>query len=390
VSTFADSIQLSDLESDPDPILQRLRQESPVAYLPALEMWFVTRWDDLVYVEEHAELFTAATEPSFLARTLGSNMLTLDPPESSRIRNAMIGSFQPGGMSGEYVKTRLEDLANHFLSDFVDAGQVELMGAFAAPLSAASLADVLGIADYGWEAIWGWCCGVCADLANFENDPELEAKGSAAKAELETVLTERINQLRDAPGSGAISDFVQADADGRPLSNSEIINNVRLMISGGINEPRDGIGLVVMTLLQHPETLSEVLAEPRLWRRAVEETFRLHSPVGTITRQATQDLEIAGVAIPAGDLVSGILHSANLDEEHWKNPATFDIHRREGGHAAFALGPHRCLGEWLGRQEVRVGAQTVFENLPNLRLTAEPVVSGFEFRGPPELHLAWS
>lgn len=387
--SFADEIQLSQLEDDPDPILARLRAESPVVFLPALQMWFVTRWDDLVYMEEHPELFSAATEPSFLARTLGVNMLTLDPPEATRARSAMIGSFQPGGVSGGFVAEQLGDMADRFLDAFLGDGQVELMAAYAAPLSAGSLAEVLGMGSYGWQAMWDWCCGVCADLANFENDPMLAAQGSAAKAELEDVLSGHIDRLRESPETGALSDFIEARPDGSPLTNAEIINNVRLMISGGINEPRDGIGLVVMTLLQHPETLNEVLADPRLWRRAVEETFRLHSPVGTVTRQTTADVEVGGVVIPAGDLVSGVLRSANLDEDRWASPAEFDIHRREGGHAAFALGDHRCLGEWLGRQEVRVGAQRLFERTSNLRLVGEPVVKGFEFRGPEELHLTF-
>ena len=130
----------------------------------------------------------------------------------------------------------------------------------------------------------------------------------------------------------------------------------------------------------------------KLWRRAVEETFRLHSPVGTITRQATRDVELGGSAIRAGQMVSGVLRSANLDEAHWTDPTRFDLHRREGGHAAFALGTHRCLGEWLGRQEVRVGTQRLFERLGDLHLAPdqEITLTGFEFRGPAALPLEWT
>lgn len=107
-------------------------------------------------------------------------------------------------------------------------------------------------------------------------------------------------------------------------------------------------------------------------------------PVGTITRQATQDLELGGSSIKAGDLVSGVLRSINLDEFHWTNPAEINLDRREGTHAAFALGAHRCLGEWLGRQEVRIGVERLFARFPDL--THEPNqqidIHGFEFRGP--------
>ena len=119
-------------------------------------------------------------------------------------------------------------------------------------------------------------------------------------------------------------------------------------------------------------------------RRLVEEVFRVYSPVGTVTRQSTEDTEVAGVAIPAGDLVSGVLRSINLDESHWERPTEIDLDRREGPHAAFALGAHRCLGEWLGRQEVRIGVERLFSRFPDLRLDPDHEVElhGFEFRGP--------
>ena len=102
-------------------------------------------------------------------------------------------------------------------------------------------------------------------------------------------------------------------------------------------------------------------------------------------------MEIEKTKIPKGSLVAGVLRSANLDEERWTNPECFDLHRREGNHAAFALGDHRCLGEWLGRQVVRIGAQLLFERLPNLRIVEKEsiILHGFEFRGPTSLNCCW-
>jgi cytochrome P450 len=106
---------------------------------------------------------------------------------------------------------------------------------------------------------------------------------------------------------------------------------------------------------------------------------------------ATQDVAIGGVTIPKGSLVAGVLRSANLDADHWSEPGRIDLNRREGQHAAFALGVHRCIGEWLGRQEVRIGTRTLFERLPGLRLHSghELTLHGFEFRGPGSLHVEW-
>lgn len=382
--TLGADVSLGDLERDPDAVLARLRAEEPVSWVPAMEMWLVTRWDDVAYMEEHPELFSAATEPSFLARTLGDNMLTCDPPVHTRLQTIMQPPFTPGGRSGRFVADELVAIADRIL-DAVDPTGFDLMADYAQPLSAGSLATVLGLDAHGFDRMWAWCEGLCTDLANFENDPELAAIGANAKQDLGAALAERIESAGD--DDSAISYFVREGA-----TAEEIVNNVRLMISGGINEPRDGIGMVTWVLLTQPDLRSAVDAEPAKMRRLIEEVFRVHSPVGTVTRQATQDLELAGIPIAKGDIVSGVLRSINLDESHWTNPNEIDLGRREGSHAAFALGAHRCLGEWLGRQEVRVGVERLFARFPDLRLDRNHGVElhGFEFRGPRAVHVLTS
>jgi cytochrome P450 len=358
-----------------------MRADEPVCFVPALDMWLVTRWDDVVHIEAHPELFTAATEPSFLARALGQNMLTMDPPEHTRLQSILAPPFQPGGRSGAFASNELGGLADGLI-DQLDPAGFDVMADYAQPLSAASLATVLGLDHHGYTTMWHWCEGLCTDLANFENDPALAAIGERAKNELGVAIGER---LADASDDGsAISSFVAAGA-----SATEVVNNVRLMISGGINEPRDGIGLVTWVLLTRPDLRSEIDADRRLLRRLIEEVFRVYSPVGTVTRQTTADVEIAGTTLPAGALVAGVLRSINLDEDHWNEPTQIDLHRREGTHAAFGLGAHRCLGEWLGRQEVRVGVERLLDRFPDLELapSASVELAGFEFRGPRSLYV---
>ena len=379
-----DTITLEQLESDPDPVLARLRREAPVAFVPALDMWLVTRWDDVVYVDARPDLFTAATEPSLLARALGPNMLTSDPPVLTRLREIMLPPFQPGGRSGAFVAEQLAGIADQLLDQLDPTSPFDIMDAYAQPLSAGSLAVVLGLDHHGFDTMWRWCQGVCADIANLGNDPALTAIGAHAKSELGAAIDARIAVARqhgDADDS-AIGWFVAHGA-----THTEIVNNVRLMVSGGINEPRDGIGLVAWVLLTRPDLRATVAAEPGKLRRLIEEVFRVYSPVGTITRQATRDVELGGVTIPSGALVAGVLRSINLDEEHWQEPTEIRLDRREGTHAAFALGPHRCLGEWLGRQEVRVGVERLLARFPDLALDRRHSVelTGFEFRGPAEL-----
>ena len=388
---YSDSLTLSSLEKDPDPILAELRKYEPVCFVPALEMWFITKWEDVAFMESHPEIFSADTNPSFLARALGPNMLTMDKPNSSKARNAMLPAFQAGGVAGSFASARLPELIDQTIDKFIENGKVEIMKDFATPISASSLAIVLGLDSHAWEEVWEWCEGLCADIANFENDPTLTNKGNAARDSLGKVLNKNLEELSKKPNQTALSTFLHSINSDPPLSQDEIVNNVRLMISGGINEPRDGIGLVVKTVLENPQLREELLENDSLWRKCVEEVFRLHSPVGTITRQTKCEVKMRDKTIPANSLVSGILRSANRDEEHWSNPDLFDLHRKEGPHAAFALGEHRCLGEWLGRQVVKTASQRLFTRIEGFELEPdfEIELKGFEFRGPLELNCVW-
>ncbi len=383
IVSIGESITLADLERNPDPVLQRLRAEEPISWVPAMGMWLVTRWDDVARIEANPDLFTAATQPSLLARALGPNILTCDPPHHTRLQSILQPPFQSGGRSGDFVTGELAPLADRVL-DEIDGDGFDLMADYAQPLSAGALAVVLGLDHHGFDTMWRWCEGLCADLANFENDPGLAARAAEVKAELGEAIADHVASTTTHDDGSAISWFVRNGA-----TPEEVVNNVRLMISGGINEPRDGIGLVAWVLLTRPDLRQSISERPSRMRRLVEEVFRVYSPVGTVTRQSTTDLELGGVAIAKGDLVSGVLRSANLCESRWADPAEIRLDRREGPHAAFALGVHRCLGEWLGRQEVRIGVERLFHRYPDLELdpSHEVVLHGFEFRGPRAVHV---
>ena len=386
--SFAATVTAEELDRDPDPILARLREEEPVAWIPALQMWFVTRWDDVQAMEDQPEIFSAATEPSFLARTLGENMLTLDPPACTRLQKACKPPFLRAGRSGSFAEHELPALCNRLIESMRDDGEADIIAGYAALVSAGSLATVLGLDAYDFRDVWDWCEGLCVGVANFELEPEAFAVGRRAADSVEEAVVARLDELRERPEACGLLHILRADQN---LSAAEIVNNVRLMISGGINEPRDGIGLVVWTLLSDDALRERALGSPAAMRRLVDEVLRRYTPVGTITRTTTRETELAGVRLPEGVLVSGILRAANLDPTRFRDPERLDIGRTEGGNAAFALGVHRCLGEWLGRQEIRVGAERLFRNLPGLRLHPDEEVTlrGFEFRGPESVRVVW-
>ena len=363
-TSIGSTITLAELEADPYPALARLRRDEPVSFVPDLGMWLVTRWDSVIAVHDRPDLYTSATEPSWLNTVLGPNMLGSDGSVHRRLKDALQPSFTPSA-TGAWVADVLPGICDELIDAFDPAG-TDLMTAYAEPIAVRALQDSLGWHNATWQQIGEWTRGVCTGLANFTNEPGPAAIAAAANEE-----------------SGAsIREVVVPRLAHTGLSADEIVNNVRLCMSGGINEPRDGIGLTVWALLTHPQSLADCRADASLWRNACEELFRWISPVATSTRQTTHDVELEGVSIPKGDLVAAVISSANRDEQHWAQPDEYRLHRKEGAHIAFSLGPHVCLGAWLGRSTVRVAVQRLFERLPGLCLAGDVDVRGFEFRGP--------
>jgi cytochrome P450 len=371
-------ITLEALEEDPHPILARLLADEPVVRVGSMELWFVTRWGDVEFVCHHPELFTANTTPSWLRSVLGETMLTLDGEAHDRQYRAMKPPFA-ASTAGSTVRDDLPQLFDGVIDGFVDRGRAELMSEYAEPLANLALLIAFGLRTVGWQDMARWCRGLCIGVSNFENCPDKAQLADEARVELAAALDDEL-----ADPSGGLAQFAAAG-----LERDEIVNNVCLMISGGINEPRDGVGLVVYELLRRPDIAAAVRADRSVLRRVIEETFRYHSPVGTATRQTTREVTLSGVTIPAGEMVAAVLTAANRDPRRWFEPDTFDVERRDGAHLAFATGEHRCLGEWLGRQQVRIGVERLLDRLPNLRLTGDVELRGFEFRGPVAVRVEW-
>lgn len=369
-------VNLGVLETDPYPVFASLQEHEPVAFVPSLDMWLVTRWDDVVFVCEHPELFRSNTEPSWLRDCLGENMLTLDGAAHDRLADGMRVPFV-SSTALPVVRDGLPAFFDELIDGFDVNGDVELMTAYAEPLANVTLAAALGW-SVDWRDLATWNRGVCTGIANFENDPAKAASAATANAEL-------ADAIDVALARGELAMYA-----GRGFTRDEIVSNVRLMVSGGINEPRDGVALVMWVLLTRPAVMAAVRTNRAVLRKVIEETFRWVSPVGTATRQAVREVELAGTTIPAGALVAACLSAANRDPRRWLRPDVFDLERREGAHLAFAIGEHRCLGEWLGRQQVRLAVERLLDRFERFELTQPVELFGFEFRGPLALQVRLS
>jgi cytochrome P450 len=357
--TFGEQITLEELERDPYPIYARLRDEEPVAWVPAVQLWLVTRYEDVRTVDLSPEVFTAATDPSTLNRTMGVNMLGSEGPDQQRVRRVVEPPFRPRDVE-ERTKGMIPALANELIDGFEGRGECDLFTEFADPMSVRSLRFMLGLDEVAWEDLLRWNQGLMLGLANFEGDPAKQAPADEASASLSEVI-ERVLDLAHEPDGSVLSSMLHHDEGGDHMTREEIVANTKLMLSGGLQEPRDVIALVIHALGSNPEQLEQVRSDRGLVKPAVEETLRWAGPVGTSTRQTTETTELAGVKL------------------------------EEGAHLAFAVGNHFCLGAWFGRHLARVSLDILLDRLPGLRpVTERPApLSGWEFRAPDSMWVHW-
>jgi cytochrome P450 len=389
-TTIGATIKVEDLERDPYPIYQRLRDREPVSWVEAVGLWLVTRWDDVEHVDLHPEMFTGETEPSTLNRTFGKNLLGSEGEYHARIRSIIGPAFRPGAVR-PYAAEVVEPLANELIDRFGHDGRVDLMPAFAEPLSVRVLQQVLGLRDVPVETLMTWFEHLGIGASNFEFDPEKQAVADAASTAVDETVGVILDRLADHPDGSILSRMLHSEVEGDRLTRKEIGSNLKVMIVGGMQEPGDLIGIATWALLSHPAQADEVRSDGSLVKAAVEEALRWHSPVGTSTRQTTRPATVGGVELEEGALVAAVVASANRDERRWTDPDRFDVHRRQGAHLAFAIGPHHCVGAWMARAETRTALRVLFERLPGLRLDQERPVElrGWEFRRPMHLHVRW-
>jgi len=259
----------------------------------------------------------------------------------------------------------IPELAHELIDGFEARGECDLFTEFADPMSVRSLRFMLGLDEVPWEDLLAWNQGLMPGLANFEGNPEKQAPADRASADLGAAIERVLDRLEREPDGSVLSWMLRRDGEDA-MTREEIVANTRLMLSGGLQEPRDLIALATYALGTHPDQLEAVQRDRRLIKAAVEDTLRWAGPVGTSTRQTTRPTQLAGVQLPEGALIGAVLASANRDPRRYTDPDRFDVYRDEGQHLTFGYGLHYCLGAALARLEGEIGLRMLFERFPDL------------------------
>jgi cytochrome P450 len=390
VTPFAETITVEQLDEDPYPLYARLRRDEPVAWVPAVNLWLVTRADDVEYVTTHPELFRARVDGSPLDRSFGGpTILTVDGEQHLDLRRSLDAKYKPREVAS-YIDGLVRPIAQSALDALLARPErrADLMAAYFEPISVLSLGAVLGLGHLSADRLQEWFHGLAMGAINFENDPVKQQINDETATRIDEELRPLMERLQQEPDGSTIASMLTV---GRLRAIEEVLPSLKVIILGGMQEPGHGAGSCLFGLLTDADQLALVRAEPERWDDAVHEGLRWVAPIGTQTRQATEDVVVSGTTIPAGGAVGAVVASACRDEREFDEPDRFDIRRPRKANAAFGYGPHFCAGHAFARDQERIALEMLVTAMPDLALDPEHEVTmrGWEFRAPAELRVTW-
>ncbi len=348
--------------ANPYPVFAHLRALGAVVRVPIPAayrqgaVWIVTRFDEAVRVLKDARFTVDASASDTLAGSGsvgffgGRSMISVDGADHTRLRGLVSRAFTPRYI--ETLRPGIQRIADALLDRVQARGTMDLVQEYGYPLPITVICDMLGV-------------------PHDQRDHLLE--GSA-------FITDLLAEKRRYPGDDLLGQLVRMEAAGDHLDEQELRAMIGLLIFAGHETTANLISIGVLTLLDHPEVLARLRADPDLIPAAIEELLRFNGPVHTpAPRFAREDLELAGQRIRRGDLVLVALGSVNHDEAAFTDPESLDIARALSRHIAFGQGAHFCLGAPLARLEGDIALRTLLRRMPDLRLAAAR--DSIEWRG---------
>ncbi|MCV6594903.1 MAG: cytochrome P450 [Silicimonas sp.] len=378
-----DLTTLEMLDRDPAAVYRRLRREMPIARIAAIDRVVLTKADDAHLAKTDTAHFGSSDSTTPMQRAFGGHtLMRKDGAEHLCERAAMSGAFFERHLSGVWA-AQAEEIADAVIGALPADGRVDLREALAVPLAAEFLSRVLGVGPEAVDRLFTWASALITGAMNAGFDPDIFAVSDRANEEMNRCFDHMIAHRRSQPDGSVLSTMVNAPT---PLPLSQIRTNMKICIGGAIVETRDALLTMLHGLLSHPDQLRHCIATGR-WMAAIEEGLRWVAPIQASPRIVQKPLVLRGIVLPVGETIMVVQGSANHDEDYWRDPHLFDIHRARVAHQSFGLGPHRCMGGDIYRCLVAAVLPRLFDRFPGLVAdpAGEVTFRGFAFRGPTAL-----
>ncbi len=381
------SLHTDEVRRDPYPFYAGLHRHGPVCRVaPGDRYSFVVHGHDAAaQVLRDSATFKVMDETLLGAKptwegnrahaVFMNSVFFTNAPRHTRMRRMFNQAFTPRriGALEPAIERLTADLLDRLAAQAAGGAKVDFMSEFAVPLPANVLGELLGVpeADRAWYRPRALALGAILELGGAT--PDNVAAADAATEEITSYFAGLAARRRAEPRDDMITALVQAlESDGAQLSEEELLANLIVVFNAGFVTTTHLLGNGLTLLLERPEALARLRADPTLTPRYVEEILRYEVPTHFSVRWAAADSEVAGVPIPAGCWVLVLLAAANRDPAQFADPDTFDPDRTETATLSFGGGAHYCLGAALARLEGQRGLSMLLDRFADIRLAAPP------------------
>jgi cytochrome P450 len=370
-----------EIDADPFPCYQRLREEFPCYWSDRNGLWILSRYDDVLNAAQDWQTFSSSDGNMIdeLPGRAGATLGTTDPPRHDRLRNLARTAFTKRSL--EYLAGPTREMANLALREILEKRHFDFVGDFASQVTVGILFQMMGLPHLPPAQIRRQV------ILSISTDKAARGRNEthvAAFKELTDFIAEHVNARRKNPGDDVISALASAAIDGDKLTDREVILTSATFVMAGVESLSSFMSLLALNLCDFPEQRHKIHTDRSLLAPAIEESLRFNTSAQRFKRVATRDVELHGQLIRAGQKVALAYGSANRDRRKYPNPDVYDIERRPIGHLGFGSGPHFCLGNTFARLVTLNAMHEFLSAIPEFHLTAPTLewIPSSNFRSP--------
>ena len=365
-----------EVRAAPYPYYAELRQKAPLFWMEPFKAYAVSRYEDVAHVLKNRALFSSAgvliagRERNLFNEQSVANLVTSDPPIHTRLRGLVNRAFTPKQIQA--LEPRVRELSRGLIEEMLAHDEFDFMDALASPLPVTIIAEMLGIDTVRRRDFKRWSDSLISSTTQRLMTGKTPDEVVRLRDEMHAYLTQVAEARRREPRADLISLIVRDSEGASALSPEEVNSFATLLLIAGNETTTNLLGNALTALIRHPDQYEWLRQNPtpEAYSAVCEETLRYDSPVLSLSRRATQDVELSGGRVPAGATVLALLGSANHDPARFPDPERYDLRRDTQGLMSFGHGIHFCLGAPLSRVEVPVALQELMQRAPRLRFAA--------------------